>query len=113
VSVEHAASGTWSPDPQHTGAGNLVCNLATLDAVSLRRDTVCLYPATLDTGWRILCSYQGVNWQDKSQWHCNSDESPYKESHYDGINVDPLEVLFVKVGRGHRQRGSRCCLPAA
>ena len=46
-----------------------------------------------------LCRYQGVNWQDKAQWHCNSDESPYKESHYDGINVDPLEVLFVKVGR--------------
>ena len=45
-----------------------------------------------------LCRYQGVNWQDKAQWHCNSDESPYKESHYDGINVDPLEVLFVKVG---------------
>ena len=45
-----------------------------------------------------LCRYQGVNWRDKTQWHCNSDESPYKESHYDGINVDPLEVLFVKVG---------------
>jgi hypothetical protein len=54
----------------------------------------------LDAGYTIDClmmRYQGVNWQDKSQWHCNSDESPYKESHYDGINVDPLEVLFVKV----------------
>lgn len=51
---------------------------------------------------RCLCRYQGVDWRDKAQWHCNADESPYKESHYDGINVDPLEVLFVKVGLPHR-----------
>lgn len=49
------------------------------------------------SGATPCCRYQGVNWRDKQQWHCNADESPYKESHYDGINVDPLEVLFVKV----------------
>ena len=53
-----------------------------------------------------------MNWHDQSQWGCNANESPYKESHYDGINVDPLEVLFVKVRQvppaaKHRVMGAR------
>mmetsp|Transcript_3206 Transcript_3206/g.9295 ORF Transcript_3206/g.9295 Transcript_3206/m.9295 type:complete len:532 (-) Transcript_3206:1175-2770(-) len=56
--------------------------------------------AILDAGFGLDClmlRYQGVDWQNRTNWRCNADESPYKESHYDGINVDPLEVMFVKV----------------
>lgn len=56
--------------------------------------------------------YQGVDWQNHTNWRCNADESPYKESHYDGINVDPLEVLFVKV-RGRADVASWHAGPAA
>ena len=28
---------------------------------------------------------------------CNAGRNPIQEAFYDGVNVDPLEVLFVKV----------------
>lgn len=47
-----------------------------------------------------LCSrrYQGsIDWRNPVEWDCNANESPYKEMHNDGISLDPLETLFVKV----------------
>lgn len=39
--------------------------------------------------------YQGVDWHGMSD--CNGGINPLQLSAYDGINVDPLEVMFVKV----------------
>jgi len=40
---------------------------------------------------------QGVDWRDKRAVGCNAGRNPIQESFYDGVNADPLEVLFVKV----------------
>lgn len=40
---------------------------------------------------------QGIDWRDKRARGCNAGRNPIQDSFYDGINVDPLEVLFVKV----------------
>jgi len=50
------------------------------------------------------CRYQGIDWRDSKYWECNGDESPYKELHNDGVSLDPLEVVFVKVRDGWFQR---------
>ena len=33
----------------------------------------------------------------RANWRCNGDASPTKALHNDGLSLDPLEVLFVKV----------------
>jgi hypothetical protein len=40
---------------------------------------------------------QGVDWRDPRAQGCNAGRNPIQESFYDGVNADPLEVLFVKV----------------
>lgn len=44
-----------------------------------------------------LPQMQGIDWRDKRAVGCNAGRNPIQESFYDGVNVDPLEVLFVKV----------------
>ncbi|MEW5312893.1 MAG: hypothetical protein WDW38_004491 [Sanguina aurantia] len=56
--------------------------------------------AILDAGYNLDCfmaRYQGVNWRDKKNWDCNQRYSPQGENYYDGITLDPMEVMFVKV----------------
>lgn len=56
--------------------------------------------AVLNAGYNIDClmlRYQGVEWQDRSNWGCNGGMNPYLEFMNDGISLDPLEVVFVKV----------------
>jgi hypothetical protein len=56
--------------------------------------------AVLEAGFNIdslMLRYQGVDWRDKRNWRCNAGYSPYAEHHYDGLSVEPLEVVFVKV----------------
>ena len=56
--------------------------------------------AVLGAGYNIdslMLRYQGVNWRDTSHWQCNGGLNPYAEWMYDGINLSPFEVIFVKV----------------
>ena len=41
--------------------------------------------------------YQGVDWRDRRFHACNHRVSPINtRSAYDGIDIDPLEVMFIK-----------------
>lgn len=56
--------------------------------------------AILDAGYNIdalMLRYQGVDWRDKANWGCNAGINPYAEYMYDGVNISPFEVMFVKV----------------
>lgn len=56
--------------------------------------------AVLEAGHNIdslMLRYHGVDWRDRNNWDCNSGVNPYAEDRYDGISVNPLEVMFVKV----------------
>ena len=57
----------------------------------------------LEAGYNIaslMLRYQGIDWREKENWNCNERFSPYAEHHYDGLSLDPLEVVFVKVRSG-------------
>jgi len=41
-------------------------------------------------------AYQGVNWNDRSNWNCNQNRHPHKIGTYFGITLNPLEVIFHK-----------------
>ena len=56
--------------------------------------------AILNAGYNIdslMMRYQGVDWRDHANWECNAGFSPYAENHYDGLSIEPLEAVFVKV----------------
>jgi hypothetical protein len=56
----------------------------------------------LNAGYNIhssLLRYQDVDWRDKSHWNCNGKESLVIPTAYDGGDVDPLEVMFIKYKR--------------
>jgi len=51
-------------------------------------------------GWTIdslMSRYQGVDWRSSSSWQCNQRVPPDFESHYDGISINPYEIIFVPV----------------
>ena len=43
---------------------------------------------------------QGLDWYALKALACNNGQNPIQNSFYDGINVDPLEVMFIKVSFG-------------
>ena len=45
----------------------------------------------------LMLRYQGVNWRSKEALDCNAGLNPIQNNFNDGINVDPLEVMFIKV----------------
>ncbi|KAI3431515.1 hypothetical protein D9Q98_004565 [Chlorella vulgaris] len=56
--------------------------------------------AILGAGYNIdslMLRYQGVDWRLKHNWGCNEGINPYAEYMYDGVNISPFEVMFVKV----------------
>ncbi|KAK9817964.1 hypothetical protein WJX72_005006 [[Myrmecia] bisecta] len=56
--------------------------------------------AIIEAGYNLDClmlRYQGLDWRDSRASACNANFNPVQQSFYDGINVDPLEVLFIKV----------------
>ncbi|GAX76065.1 hypothetical protein CEUSTIGMA_g3508.t1 [Chlamydomonas eustigma] len=64
--------------------------------------------AVLAAGYNIdsfMTRYQGVDWRDPAHWGCNERLSPQGEYFYDGITLDPLEVMFVKVKSYTLQNG--------
>lgn len=56
----------------------------------------------------VLSRYQNLDWRDHKNWNCNANSSPYKAGHYDGIDIDPLEVLFVKVCSLYLSQQQQC-----
>ncbi|KAL4439936.1 hypothetical protein ABPG75_002937 [Micractinium tetrahymenae] len=67
--------------------------------------------AILQAGYGIDClmqRYQGVDWRDPATFShgpCNGGANPLPAGHNDGIDIDPLEVLFVKVKSKMRAAG--------
>ena len=69
----------------------------------------------LDEGWVChdhcnvlpVFRYQGVDWRDKSNWHCNQRVNPYGEYYNDGVSLNPYEVMFVKVKAHQLDLGER------
>jgi hypothetical protein len=56
--------------------------------------------AILSAGYNIdslMLRYQGVDWRNRSNWGCNAGINPYADHMYDGVNISPFEVMFVKV----------------
>lgn len=49
----------------------------------------------------LMARYQGMNWQKNldivENIGCNADMNPIQPGFYDGTDVDPMEVMFVKV----------------
>ena len=46
-----------------------------------------------------------MDWRDARASACNGNRNPIQQDFYDGINADPLEVLFIKVKASMRQAG--------
>ena len=43
----------------------------------------------------LLLAYEGVDWQNQSNWECNHMIPPARHQQYgDGISIHPLEVVF-------------------
>lgn len=56
--------------------------------------------AMLNAGYNLdsfMMRYQGVDWLNHDNWACNKQHNPYGEYYYDGISLNPFEVLFVKM----------------
>jgi hypothetical protein len=56
--------------------------------------------ALFKSGWTIdtlMSRYQGIDWRNTETWQCNQRVPPDLESHYDGISLNPYEVVFVPV----------------
>jgi hypothetical protein len=56
--------------------------------------------AVLNAGYGLdsfMMRYQGIDWTDSKNWGCNKQANPYGEHYYDGISLNPFEVMFVKV----------------
>ncbi|GIL98607.1 hypothetical protein Vretimale_3951 [Volvox reticuliferus] len=60
-----------------------------------------------------MTKYQNIDWRNKSNWGCNARSSPQSDLTYDGITLDPLEVMFVKVKGFLLQRNITYSLKAA
>jgi hypothetical protein len=51
----------------------------------------------------MVFRYQGVDWRNKSNWGCNGGKSPSGLNYYDGIDLDPYEVLvLVRLSTGQK-----------
>jgi hypothetical protein len=50
-----------------------------------------------------MSRYQGIDWQGSrellNEVGCNGDLNPLQPRFYDGTDIDPMEVMFVKVKR--------------
>lgn len=45
----------------------------------------------------LMLRYQGLDWRHPALVHCNGGSNPLQPGFNDGITVEPLEVMFVKV----------------
>jgi hypothetical protein len=69
--------------------------------------------AILNAGFNIdslMLRYQGLDWRDprlsgEAEFPCNAGMNPLQPGFNDGIDVHPLETMFVKVKRSHLEAG--------
>ncbi|KAL4459147.1 hypothetical protein ABPG75_014012 [Micractinium tetrahymenae] len=56
----------------------------------------------------LMLRYQGVDWRDPAVTRraCNGELNPLQPGFNDGINVEPLEVMFIKVKAAMRAAGN-------
>ncbi|CAM9098248.1 unnamed protein product, partial [Ectocarpus fasciculatus] len=52
----------------------------------------------------LLLAYQGIDWFKPSEWRCNNNKYPSRETFYHGMSIFPLEVIFHK--EWWRRKGS-------
>ncbi|KAK9787128.1 hypothetical protein WJX73_004056 [Symbiochloris irregularis] len=60
--------------------------------------------AILNAGYTIdslMLRYKGLDWRNQTNWSCNNELNPYAEYAYDGITLNPMEVIFPKVKGFH------------
>ena len=77
----------------------------TLDCARDRDEAIAKYElgasaAIMDKGYSVDClmlRYQGVDWRAPEAAACNEMRNPFVPHYNDGIPINPLEVLFVKV----------------
>lgn len=53
----------------------------------------------MEHGWNLntlMYKYKNVNWLDQRHWNCNSNAHPSRHGTYDGVSMNPLEVVFIK-----------------
>eukprot|EP00892_Ulva_mutabilis_P003939 jgi/Ulvmu1/1917/UM012_0077.1 len=57
--------------------------------------TTALFEAgyTIDT---LMAKYGNVDWHDRANWNCNDQVHPSRHGTYDGISMNPYEVVFLK-----------------
>ncbi|KAK9808001.1 hypothetical protein WJX73_002333 [Symbiochloris irregularis] len=53
----------------------------------------------------LMLRYQGLDWRDSQSNACNGGLNPIQWGFYDGIDVNPLEVLFIKVKKSMHEAG--------
>ena len=68
--------------------------------------------AILDAGYNLDClmmRYQGLQWGSEAardhEWPCNEGLNPLQPHFNDGIDVNPFEVMFVKVKAAFLEAG--------
>lgn len=107
-------NGLWRRNPHvqsylvatdHTGL-NLMMKTGRVFACHKNRWDAIFY-SELGSSWAILqggynlgslmIRYQGVDWRNKRNWGCNGQMNPDARGANDGMDLDPTEVLFVKM----------------
>lgn len=56
--------------------------------------SLCRVRFTIDC---LMGRYRNVDWRHSLHKHCNNQYNPQLDLRNDGFNLDPFEVLFVKV----------------
>jgi hypothetical protein len=51
-------------------------------------------------------AYEGIDWSDSREWHCNNFKHPSRRGSYFRISIRPLEVIFHKVKWGSQERSA-------
>jgi hypothetical protein len=76
---------------------------AILDGEYALTDVVLKYGFSIDS---LLKAYEGIDWSDHTNWHCNNYKHPSRRDTYFGISIHPFEVVFHKVTWGCQNRSS-------
>lgn len=82
--------------------GAIECHTQWISAV--RFSEIGASEVMLKNGYNIgslMLRYAGVDFRDKSKWNCNQRISPLLPHAYDGFDLQPLEVMFVKALHHH------------
>ena len=93
--------------------GVFSCHASWLTAVRLSE--VGASEAILKAGYNIgslMLRYHGVDFRDPTKADCNAHMNPLTMHMYDGIDLHPLEVMFVKAQHPHVATEHPSVMPA-